>query len=54
LFSELGTIRFYVEALKAHILFQVGEVLDLRKDGAVVSLHKDSDDRAFIPGWLHR
>jgi len=33
---------------------QVGEVLGIRKTGAVVSMGKDSDEKAFIPGWSHR
>ena len=33
---------------------QVGEVLTIMNHGAVVSMRKDSDDRAFIPGWMHR
>lgn len=29
-------------------------MLEIHKDGAVVSLRKDSEDKAFIPGWSHR
>jgi hypothetical protein len=29
-------------------------VLTIRKSGAIVSLGKDSEERAFIPGWSHR
>jgi len=33
---------------------QVGEVLAIKTTGAVVSMGKDSDEKAFIPGWAHR
>jgi len=33
---------------------KIGEVLEIKQDGAVASLKKDSDDRAFIPGWSHQ
>ena len=33
-----------------HSFMQVGEVLSIRNNGAVVSLGKDSKEQAFIPG----
>jgi len=32
---------------------QIGEILQIQKYGAVASLRKDTDERAFIPGWSH-
>jgi len=32
---------------------QIGEILEIQKYGAVASLRKDTDERAFIPGWSH-
>jgi len=32
---------------------QIGEILAIQKYGAIASLRKDTDERAFIPGWSH-
>lgn len=32
---------------------QIGEVLEIRQNGAVVGMGKDTKNRAFIQGWLH-
>ena len=33
---------------------QIGEILEIQKYGAVASLRKDTEERAFIPGWSHQ
>jgi hypothetical protein len=29
-------------------------VVDIKKNGAVVVMHKNGDKKAFIPGWAHK
>lgn len=49
-----GTAAAAAHDVISNECMQIGEILEIQNNGAVASLRKDTDERAFIPGWSHQ
>ena len=45
-------ISEFVARLEVYLGFLFSKVIAIQKNGAVVVMHKNSGEKAFIPGWI--